>query len=375
VDEAARSNRGGGGRRVERSRPDAPSVDRNPRPADRDPRSLDRDPPSLDRDPHPVDRKICEPPVRKVCVDARIARLAAAQHGVFHLRQLELLGLCPRAVQKRAQAFRLHRVHRGVYSLVPATLLTRNGRYMAAVLACGPGAVLSHRSAAALAELRADNRSRIDVAVPRRGLRRRDIDIHRTDTLAPDDVTRIDGIPCTSVARTLVDIAQVVSRRALERTFDQAEVLGVLNLRGVTQQLARLGRRRGVARVRAVLETHHAGATATWSELEEAFLELVRAARLPAPEVNAWLMLDDGDPPIRVDFLWREQRVVLETDGWNTHKTRQSFEHDRRIDQRLTAARFTPVRATWRQIKCERRRLAQTLRRVLPRAPAQASRG
>src|SRR5438105_4374482 len=128
--------------------------------------------------------------------DQRIAGLAARQHGVFSLDQLVEIGLAASTVRHRAEAGRFHRVHRGVYSLMPLSLLTRGGRYMAAVLACGPGAVLSHRSAADLLGLRRTDRTRIDVTVPRRtGRDRRDIDLHRSTTLTPADTTSRRGIP------------------------------------------------------------------------------------------------------------------------------------------------------------------------------------
>ena len=117
--------------------------------------------------------------------------------------------------------------------------------------------------------------------------------------------------------------------------------------------------------VRELLDQHQAGGTATWSELEEQFLGLIRDAALPTPEVNAWLILPDSERPLRVDFLWREQRLVVETDGYKTHKTRQAFEEDRHKDQRLTAAAFKVVRPTYRQVRDERRRLQLMLASLL----------
>ena len=132
----------------------------------------------------------------KARLDEAIAHLAAAQHGVFALRQLAVFGLSARAVQKRAAASRLHRIHRNVYALAPRELLTRRGHWMAAVLACGPGAVLSHRNAAALHGIRESHRAKIDVTIPRSsGLRRSGIDVHRSSTLREQDVTVVDNIP------------------------------------------------------------------------------------------------------------------------------------------------------------------------------------
>jgi hypothetical protein len=293
---------------------------------------------------------------------AAIAALALQQHAVFGLDQLVALGLSPRAVQARAAAGRLHRIHRAVYSLVPRELLNREGLWMAAVLACGPEAVLSHRSAAALHELQPAGGTRIDVTVPGRSSRSHGgVTVHRSTTLADRDVTRVENIPCTTVARTQFDLAEVLSRRRVERAFDQAEILELFDLRQLHDQLSRNSRRHGVPVVRAVLEKHYPGSTPTWSDLEEAFLALVREAGLPEPEVNAWVDPGDGGPPARVDFLWRPQRVIVQTDGHRFHRTRQAFERDRRLDQRLTVAGYRPVRVTWRQVESDRRSITRTL--------------
>jgi hypothetical protein len=210
---------------------------------------------------------------------------------------------------------------------------------MAAVLAAGEGGVLSHRSAAALLGLRADYRAVIDVTVPREGKRGpRGVAVHRSRTFTAADMATVQGIPCTTVARTILDLASCLNRRGLERTFDQAEVERVLNLTAVTDQLERNPTRAGAADLNAVLHQHVAGSTFTWSEFEERFLAIIRAAGLPTPEVNAWLDLRDGEQPMRVDFLWRDRNAVVETDGHRTHRTRQPAERDRRNDQRLTLA-------------------------------------
>jgi hypothetical protein len=298
--------------------------------------------------------------------DAAVAALAAAQQGVLELGQLVDLGITVSGIRKRAAACRLHRVHDGVCSLVPPALLTREGRYMAAVLACGPGAVLSHRSAAALHELRATDRTRIEVTVPgRSGRQRQGIQIHRSTTLTPGDTTKVQNIPCTSVARTQLDIADVLSRREVERAFDQAEVSGVFDLNRLHDQLARNPTRPGVAVIKAILAEHRAGQTATWSWLEEAMLSLTREAGIPDPEVNHFIVLDDGEPAIRADFYWRAQGVAVETDGHKSHRTRWAFENDRRRDQRLVAAGIRLIRTTSLQLQRERPRLQKVLRELL----------
>ena len=220
---------------------------------------------------------------------------------------------------------------------------------MTAALACGEGAVISHRSAALLHELRPSDRSKLDVTVPRRGKRKhRGIDLHRSTTLTPDDAIRVNGIPCTTIARTLLDLGEILSRRQLE--LDQAEVMGVLNLLALEAVLERNPTRRGAHNVRAVLAEHYIGQTPTWSELEEAFLAVARGAGLPDPEVNAWIDPGDGEPPIRADFVWRAQLLIVETDGHKYHRRRQAFERDRRNDQRLARAGWRPIRTTWHQI-------------------------
>lgn len=276
------------------------------------------------------------------------ASLAAAQHGVFHVTQV---ALSPRAVQKRAQAGLLHRQHAGVYSIVPRHLLKREGLWMAAVLACGPGAVLSHRSAAALLELRDWGGTKIDVTVPRRSRRKHaGIKVHCSTTLTDADVTVVNNIPCTTVHRTLFDLAEVVTQRQLERSFDQAEISERLDLNAINDQLKRNPTRPGAKAVRNVLTTHYIGRTPTWSENEEALLAITRQLGIPDPDTNQFIVLDDGGPAIRVDFVWRDQRVIVEADSKKWHTSRQRFEQDRVRDQRLMAAGWRVIRTTWRQM-------------------------
>lgn len=261
---------------------------------------------------------------------------ASGQRGVISLDQLTDLGLSASAVRSRVASGRLHRIHRGVFALGPAPLSTQS-RLMAAVLACGSGAVLSHRSAAALWGLRPDNRAVIDVTIPRPGTRERPgIDIHRSRCLLRRDSDFVDGIPCTSLARTLLDLAETVNRRALERAIDRAEVLRLFDMRAVDDVLARADGRRGAPLLRSVLSEHEAASTLTETELEELLLAICRAAGLPAPEVNVWIALSGEE--FKVDFLWRRQRLIVETDGRGAHTTRQAFERDRERDQRLMVA-------------------------------------
>ena len=298
--------------------------------------------------------------------EAAIVALAERQHGVVTLGQLQLVGGLGRAaVSRRAAGGRLHRVHRGVYA-VGRPRLTIHGHWMAAVLTYGPAAVLSHRSAAGLWGLRADHRARTDVTVPGAAARRRPgIDVHRSATLSERDITTVDGIPCTAVARTLIDLGDVAGRREVERAVDQAEVKRLFDLRATEDALERAGPRRGARVLRAVLADRQEP-TLTQSRLEEGFLALCRTAALPSPAVNAWIAVEDG-VAYKADFLWRAERLVVETDGRGFHSHRAAFEHDRLRDQRLTLAGYTVVRFTWRQVRHEPGRVAGALAGLLAR--------
>ena len=257
-----------------------------------------------------------------------IARLAERQHGLVTLTQLQVLGLSRSAVAKRAREGRLTRIHRGVYA-VGHGRLTKRGHWMAAVLAYGPKALLSHRSAAALHGIRADNRPKTDVTLSSRSARPRPgIEVHTSTTLKAADCTTIDGIPCTSLARTLLDLAEAVDERAVERAVNQAEVLRRFDLRAVEEVLSRAAGRRGAAVLKRVLADYD-GPTLTDRELEERFLALCRSASVPRPEVNGWIALDHGIA-YKVDFLWRAE-------PWRSRPTAgEATEHAR--PSRTTAA-------------------------------------
>jgi very-short-patch-repair endonuclease len=297
--------------------------------------------------------------------EVAIVALAERQHALLTLPQLQLHGLGKAAVAKRAKDGRLYRVHRGVYA-VGRPDLTQRGHWMAAVLACGPKALLSHRSAAALHGIRRDNRAKTDVTLPSRSARSRPtIDVHTSLTLEAADITVVDAIPCTTVARTLVDLGDVVPWRTVERAVDRTEVLRVFDGKAVHEAIKRAGPRRGAGVLRAVLESYHEP-TLTEEGIEEAMLALCRSASLPSPAVQAWITLGDGIA-YKADFLWRDHKLIAETDGRDVHTTRKAFEHDRLRDQRLTLAGYTVVRFTWRQVKRDPRGVAETLRGVLAR--------
>jgi predicted transcriptional regulator of viral defense system len=288
--------------------------------------------------------------------DKVVARLAERQHGVVAARQLAAIGLSRNAVSARAQAGRLHRVHRGVYA-VGHPVLTVNGRRMAAVLAAGPGAVLSHASAAALWEIRPTSATRIDVSVrsaagrgKRPGLR-----IHRTPTLQADEITKHQGLRVTTPARTLLDLAATLTPRALERALDEAEVKQLYD-RSSLDALARAhsGERGARALTQALDEDGEP--TLTDSELEELMLALCADHDLPRPQPRAWVA------GLRVDFLFAASRLVVETDGYRYHRTRRAFERDRERDAILARAGYRTLRFTHRQLTRYPASVAETIR-------------
>ena len=275
------------------------------------------------------------------------------------LRQLEECGLGAGAIKYRVGAGRLQPLWRGVYAFGHQEL-RREGRLLGAVLACGPGGVLSHRSAAQHWGLLATARPRIDVTVPAHTGRpkRPGIDLHCVRRLHPDDITEHDGIPTTSVPRTLVDLCEVVPHRLVERALDQAYVLRLLTPNVLEEALARANGRR-TAPLRRLLAVERRAAAFTRSELEERFLGLIRKAGLPEPQVNSRLH------GYEVDFLWRAERRVIEVDGHAFHSTPQALTRDRRKDSDLELAGFHVTRFTAQQVLYEADDTLRRTRRVL----------
>jgi predicted transcriptional regulator of viral defense system len=297
-------------------------------------------------------------------MDVLIGELAGRQHGVVSLSQLSRLGLTRQAVARRATVGRLHRVHQGVYA-VGHRRLTRDGRWLAAVLAYGSEALLSHRSALALHGLRPDNRQLADVTVPRaRAQSRAGIRVHGSTSLVLADRAVVEGIPCTSLPRTVLDCASRLGCQGVEKVVERAEVLRVFDRCEFAELLARAPGQRGVALVRAVLDELR---EPDWTEndYEAAVLALVRASAFPEPICQAPMLLD-GEP-VRIDFLWPVERVALEADSYEFHGTRQAFERDRRRDQLLRLAGYQPVRITWRQLSRHPEQVEELLRRLLGR--------
>jgi very-short-patch-repair endonuclease len=296
-------------------------------------------------------------------LEGAIAALAQRQHGVVSLPQLVVLGLQARAVSARAEAGRLHRLHHGVYA-VGHPLLTAEGRWTAAALACGDGALLSHRSAAILWGLREGGGARIDVTTTRRvGRSRPGIRVHWRPSLVAADAGSCRGVPCTSVARTLLDLAAVLSAREVENACDRAEQLRIFDGRQIEELLKRDPGARGTRRLRDVLDNLDPLSPATRTEIERLMLALCRTHTLPQPVVNGWIQLPEcGFAP---DFLWPDARLIVETDGHKTHLTKRAFEQDRRRDQLLAEAGYITLRFTWRQLTEEPERVARTIAKVL----------
>jgi len=282
-------------------------------------------------------------------IDSAIADLATRQHGVVSRAQLRRLGLSADAIDQRLRRDRLHLVHRGVYA-VGHRRLDRTGDRLAALLAIGPCAVLSHRSAAAVWRVQPPFASYVDVTVPARGgrKRRRGITVHRSATLATAHVTERGGLPVTTPARTLIDLAEVVPPYRLRRAVDEAERLRLFDGRACARTIDQCRGRSGAAALAALLAAHDGESRITRSQLEDRFLELCIASGLPAPRVGEWLTLDGQ--AVEVDFLWRAPRLIAELDGFETHGTRAAFERDRRRDRKLRLAGWQVVRFTWRDL-------------------------
>jgi predicted transcriptional regulator of viral defense system len=274
--------------------------------------------------------------------DAAIGALAAGQHGVVSRAQLLDARLTPAMIDKRVVRGALVLLHRGVYAVGHASL-RREGWWLAAVLAAGPGAVLSHRDAAALHDLRAGGGTRIDVSTPRERSGTAKIRVHGRRALHAEDVTTVEGIPVTTVARTLVDLAQAVAQDSLLKALGEAERQHKLDVRALEAASRRTRGRRGsghAALEAALDEMRRQGTTLTRSPLEDRFIALLDAHDLPRPATNAHVTGLEGDA------VWRQARLVVELDGWDAHKTRRAFQRDRTKGNALAAAGWTLLRFT-----------------------------
>lgn len=274
-------------------------------------------------------------------VDQGLAALADLQHGVGANWQFQRMGMGRSAILHRTQSGRLHRLHRGVYA-IGHTSLTQRSRWMAAVLRVGPDAALSYHSAAALSEISRGRSGPIHVSCPRKTPSPQGIALHRS-TLPADEVTTHDGIPVTTVPRTLLDLAAVLSDEQLAWALNQAELLRLDDALSLPALADRYPGRRGVRRVRRVLAAF-AGPRLTRSELEHAFLDFLGRHGLPMPATN--VQVTAAGRSYECDFVWHDRRVIVELDGYEFHSSRHMFHTDRRRDRALKAARWETIRVT-----------------------------
>ncbi len=290
---------------------------------------------------------------------AGLVALSGQQHGVVSTRQLKALGFTQQAISRARADGRLRRLHLGVYAVGGAPH-TREARWIAAVLAGGHRAVLSHRDAAALWGMADHATGHVEVTVPGTGTRSQPgIRIHRTRHLPPEDVTSRCRIPVTTPARTLADLARVISRRHLQSAFDEGLRSGVLRPAALREQLVRAKGRRGAPALRAFLGDDPESIARTRSPLEARFRRFCSEESLPKPNVNAWVA------GYEVDAHWPESNVIVELDSWAFHGGREAFERDRAKWADLTAAGFRIVAVTDRRLRRERLVLAATLRALL----------
>jgi very-short-patch-repair endonuclease len=292
-----------------------------------------------------------------------LSALADRQYGVVAVTQLRRLGFGPHHVDNRVAAHRLRRVHRGVYA-VGHRQIRREARWLAAVLACGPDALLSHRSAAALWGVLDLERPRVDVTVPGRGARERQgIRIRRSVALGAEDRSEHLGIPVTSVPRTLLDLAGDVPAWRVRRAFEEAARLELLDRRGLERLVKRSRGRLGIAVVRDLITYDPSAAARTRSELEKDFLDFCREEGLPTPLVNTRLA------GYEVDVYWPRARLVVELDSWEYHRSHNAFERDRAKASDLKLAGFEVVQVTDRRLRGEREQVRATLAALLALRP------
>jgi very-short-patch-repair endonuclease len=276
-----------------------------------------------------------------------IAQLASRQHGVVALRQLVDLGAKPSTVRGWVATGLLVRMHHGVFA-VGHDSLRREAHYIAAVLACGPGSVLSHRSGAAHIGVRASPPSFVEVSSPfavgrgREGLR-----VHDGRRLLPDEIMELEGIPCTTLARTLIDLAAVVSERAIAAAVEASERLELFDLRSLSVLLGRHQGRRGTAKLRRVLAAFNAEVLRARTESEARLFHLCVDEGLPAPLVNR--LVDAGPERFEVDCHWPHARLVVEVDS-PYHDTTAAGVRDAARDAALRRHGWTVIRCRWADI-------------------------
>jgi very-short-patch-repair endonuclease len=286
--------------------------------------------------------------------------LALNQHGVVSSDQLRKIGYTPQAIYHRIRTGRLHPLHRGVYA-VGRPHVTDHGRWMAAVIACGADAVLSHSSAAALWRIGPEERGLVELSLPSLSRRRRPgLQIHQRPSLQERDATTEFGIPVTTPVQTLIDMALRLDRPGVERMINEADKYNVVHPPGLRRALDARGGEPGAATLRSILDERTFRLTK--EELERRFLPLAQKAGLPVPLTGQWVN------EFEVDFYWPELGLVVETDGLRYHRTPAEQARDRLRDQTHTAAGLTPLRFTHEQVRYEPehvlRILAQTASRL-----------
>jgi predicted transcriptional regulator of viral defense system len=236
-----------------------------------------------------------------------------AKHGVLSIEEWRAMGIPDSTVRERVRAGRWYRLYRGVISVVPPSMLRSEGRWRAAVVACGEGAALAGREAARLHGLRPNRRTRVDVIVPRgHTANHSGIELHRSKTLRPEDVIEVSGVRVTTVSRTIFDCAALLTRDQLERLIEEAEVQEVLDERAL-RELCELNRKTVSARrLTELLDSYEFDHGAVMNEFEQHLRNELRAAGAPPPLKGRWIVLDDGGSALKPDFAMAagEARVV-----------------------------------------------------------------
>jgi hypothetical protein len=297
-----------------------------------------------------------------------IRELAEKQHGVVAHRQVLELGRGKGLALRRRAGGLLIPIHKGVYALGHQRL-PREGRWMAAVLACGPGAVLSHSSGGHLWDL-CGSYGAVEVLRRSGGVRDEGHDgvwLHQTRRLDPFEVTVERGIPVAAIERVLLDLAARTDSKRLERIFVQAYKTGRLSWPRLDRVLERGRGCKGIGKLRRIALEVNPQALDTRSVTEIDFLALCRKVNLPTPSVN---VLVGGH---LVDFLWPVQKVVVETDSWSYHGDRPTFERDRQTDVDLIAAGYDVHRATYKMLERDPVPFLNNVRRALRKRTASTS--
>jgi very-short-patch-repair endonuclease len=270
---------------------------------------------------------------------AAVAELAQRQFGLVTYRQLRRLGFSSGTIGRSSKALRLHRVHRGVYSLGHSVLSDR-GRCLAAVMASGRGAVVSHQAAAWLWGLLPSCPKTIDVTVTQHGGKRTGVELHHSSTLVLEEHGKFGPIPVTSLPRTLLDLAATTSPRMTWSAIDRAERRDLLDLTAIDAMLKRRHGHRGAERLRKALAIYREPGFYR-ARSERLLRRLVKRAGLRQPLINTWV------DRFEIDVYWEEERFAVEVDGWEAHRTRKAFEDDRlrQEEMKLVGIDMVPISA------------------------------